>query len=376
MMARRIVCLILILIIVGAPQAYANTAGVDGLTTVRGEVLEIVSHLKPSDLGVSEGALIQERQIVKVKVTSGNYDGREFLIENNLGNNEYYNIRVKEGDKVLLVVDTTTEDIQVYISNFARDRYEIMILLVFIALLLLVGRKKGIKAVVTLGITIFTILKILVPAIIKGIDPIGISIVGSIIITVLTLTIVSGFNRKSLSAILGTLSGVFIAAMIAYVIGTGARLTGLHSEEAIMLMYIPGEVTLNLQGILFAGILIGTLGAVMDVSMSIASSMGEIRCIKKDITRRELFKSGMNVGQDVMGTMTNTLILAYTGASIPMLIVFSAYQVPFIEIVNLDIIATEIIRAVAGSIGIVLSIPLTAAISSWMECWNRRNENG
>jgi uncharacterized membrane protein len=188
-------------------------------------------------------------------------------------------------------------------------------------------------------------------------------VAGSIVITVLTLTIVSGFNRKSLSAILGTLSGVFIAGGIAYIIGTLSKLTGLNSEEAVMLIYIPGDIDLNLKGILFAGILIGTLGAVMDVSMSIASSMHEIKTIKSDISRKDLFKSGMNVGRDIMGTMSNTLILAYTGASIPILIIFTAYNISFVEIINLDIMATEIIRAVAGSIGIVLSIPLTAAIT-------------
>lgn len=362
-MKKKLILLVLIFLCLSSVLAYANTGGVEGLTTVKGEVVQIVTHLKPDDLNAEQGSLIQEQQIVKVRVLTGEFEGREFLVENNLGSNEYYNIRVEEGDKILLVLDTTSDQMQVYISGFSRDFYEIIIILIFILLLLSIGRMKGLKSVITLSITLLVILKVIVPAIIKGISPIMISVIGSIVITVLTLTIVSGFSRKSLSAILGTLSGVFMAAGIAYVIGTLSKLTGLNSEEAVMLMYIPGDISLNLKGILFAGILIGTLGAVMDVSMSIASSMHEIKMIKSDISKRDLFNSGMNVGRDIMGTMSNTLILAYTGASIPILIIFTAYDISFLEIINLDIIATEIIRAVAGSIGIILSIPLTAAIT-------------
>ncbi|MDP3387429.1 MAG: YibE/F family protein [Eubacteriales bacterium] len=366
-MKKKLISLIAIFLFLSIISAYANTGGVEGLITVKGKVVEIVTHLKPDDLNAGEGSLIQEQQIVKVRVMSGEFKGREYLVENNMGSNEYYNIRVEEGDNILLVLDTTTDQMQVYISGFARDTYEIIIILMFVLLLLAVGRMKGLKSVITLTITLVVILKVIVPAIISGRNPIMVSVAGSIVITVLTLTIVSGINRKSLSAILGTLSGVFMAGGIAYVIGTLSKLTGLNSEEAVMLMYIPGDIDLNLKGILFAGILIGTLGAVMDVSMSIASSMHEIKRIKSDISRKDLFKSGMNVGRDIMGTMSNTLILAYTGASIPILIIFTAYNISFIEIVNLDVMATEIIRAVAGSIGIILSIPLTAAITVFTE---------
>jgi uncharacterized membrane protein len=216
-------------------------------------------------------------------------------------------------------------------------------------------------------------MKFMIPFIIKGFNPIFVSAISCFIITVATLLIVSGINKKSFAAILGTLSGVFIAASIAYGAGTLARLSGLSSEEAIMLMYLPIDVELNLKGILFAGILIGTLGAVMDVSMSIASSMHEIKEVKPEIRTSELFKSGMNVGRDIMGTMTNTLILAYTGAAIPMIIIFVSYNTSFVEVLNLDIIATEIIRAFTGSIGIVLTIPITAAFASLLEMYLNKN---
>jgi uncharacterized membrane protein len=214
----------------------------------------------------------------------------------------------------------------------------------------------------------------MLPLIIKGASPILVSVIASVIITIFTLFVVSGINEKTMSAILGTLIGVLLSATIAYVVGTMASLTGLNSEESAMLLYLPGEVDLNLQGILFAGIVIGTLGAVMDVSMSISSSMYEIKSIKPDITIKELMGSGMNVGRDIMGTMTNTLILAYTGASLPILIIFTAYNSTMTDVLNLDVIATEIIRAITGSIGIVLTIPITAVIAGIFLGRRHKNE--
>ena len=200
--------------------------------------------------------------------------------------------------------------------------------------------------------------------ILKGANPIPITILISIVVTILTMFIVGGINKKSIAAVVGTSGGVLVAGIIAYYIGSQVKLTGLSSEEATMLMYIPQEVNFDFRGLLFSGIILGSLGAVMDVGMSIASSMDEIHKANPNLTRKELFKSGMNVGKDVMGTMTNTLILAYTGSSIPVLLLFMAYETSIAKILNLDVIATEAIRSLAGSIGLVLTIPLTALVSS------------
>ena len=215
-----------------------------------------------------------------------------------------------------------------------------------------------------LAITMFAILKVLLPMILKGANPIPITILISIVVTILTMFIVGGINKKSIAAVVGTSGGVLVAGIIAYYIGSQVKLTGLSSEEATMLMYIPQEVNFDFRGLLFSGIILGSLGAVMDVGMSIASSMDEIHKANPNLTRKELFKSGMNVGKDVMGTMTNTLILAYTGSSIPVLLLFMAYETSIAKILNLDVIATEAIRSLAGSIGLVLTIPLTALVSS------------
>ena len=180
-----------------------------------------------------------------------------------------------------------------------------------------------------------------------------------------TIFVVSGRNRKTITAILGTVGGVLSAALIALLIGQWAKLTGLGNEEAQLLAYVPQFRQLDYKGLLFAGIIIGALGAVMDVAMSIASSMSEIEQIHPKISNKELFKSGMNVGRDIMGSMSNTLILAYVGSSIQVLLLFYSFNVSTYAIINMDHMASEIIRAMAGSIGLVLAIPITALIYTY-----------
>jgi uncharacterized membrane protein len=206
----------------------------------------------------------------------------------------------------------------------------------------------------------------MLPLILKGFNPIGASSLSAAVITILTFAIVAGVNTKSLSAIFGTLCGVLSASLIAYVTGSLANLTGLSSDEATMLVYIPQNIEFDFMGLLFAGIIIGTLGAVMDVAMSISSAMYEMKSINPEMTTGKLVKSGFNIGRDIMGTMTNTLILAYTGSSIFLMLVFLAYETTVIRIINMDVIATEIIRAVSGSIGIILSIPATVLLSAFL----------
>lgn len=307
----------------------------------------------------------KESQYVQLKITSGKFKGQIVETFNHLSGNYVYDLPVKKGDKVVVVIEEQEDgSIEVYISDYMRQNYAISMAALFVLLILTIGKKSGFKAVVTLTITLLVILKILLPLLLKGYHPVPITIAASVFITVITLFIVAGINGKSISAILGTTGGVLTAGLLAYLIGSKVRLTGMSSEEAVMLLYIPQAISFDFKGLLFSGIILGALGAVMDIGMSIASSIEEIHRVNPNLTRKQLFTSGMNVGQDVMGTMTNTLILAYTGSSIPLLLLFMAYETSFVKILNLDIIATEVIRSLAGSIGLVVAIPLTAMVSS------------
>lgn len=326
--------------------------------------METAIVLEVSDVIIDDES-IEEYQNVKLKITSGKHKNEIFDVENYLTSNIAFNIFVEEGEKVIVSIEETEDGyIDVYISDYMRQHYILYLTIIYILLIIIIGKKKGLKSVITLTITVLAIMKVLLPMILKGFNPIPITIIISVGITIITLFIVGGINGKSISAVIGTSGGVVIAGLLAYYIGSKVKLTGLNSEEAMMLMYIPQEINFDFRSLLFCGIILGSLGAIMDVGMSISSSIDEINNANSNMTRQSLFLSGMNVGKDIMGTMTNTLILAYTGSTIPMLLLFMAYETSMVKIMNLDIIATEIIRSLSGSIGLVLTIPLTAFSAS------------
>lgn len=353
---------ILILFLILSPiNIYGESSDAMDVHMERAVILEVEEREASEEI---EG-FPSQIQYVKLKIISGKYKGEIFETENHLSDNFAYDILVKEGDKVVVAIEEYDGGhIEVYVTDYARQSHIFYLLGLFILLLLLIGKGKGIKAVITLASTLFMIMKILLPLMLKGLNPIPISVLVSIVVTVITIFVISGINGKSIAAIVGTSSGVLIAGIIAYFVGSQAKLTGFSAEEATMLMYIPQGIQFDFRGLLFSGIILGALGAIMDVGMSIASSIEEIYNANPELTKRELFSAGMNVGKDIMGTMTNTLILAYTGSSIPLLLLFMAYETSIIKIINLDIIATEIVRSLSGSIGLILTIPLTALIST------------
>jgi len=327
----------------------------------KGKVIEIVEE----ELGKDYGAGMKvDYQKVKVKITSGQFKDRIVTIENSTTGNPAYDIWVSPGDRVLLVLEVLAGDIfNNYIIDFERDNYIFLLMGLFIFLLIAIGQKQGLKAVFTLALMLLIIGKFMLPLLFKGYNPVGLALLTGIAVTTITILTIGGLTKKSVAAILGTSGGLVAAAGIAIIVGIMTNLRGLSGEEAQMLLYIPQQIEFDFRGLLFAGIIIGALGAVMDVSMSIASSMEEIQKVGGDLTIKSLIKSGMNVGKDIMGTMSNTLILAYTGTSIPLLLLFMAYEQPFIKLINMDFLATEFIRALSGSIGLILAIPITAVIS-------------
>ncbi len=364
-MTRRIIIVFLLImgLLLGNNWAFAQEDYGEDLVIERARILN-VEVLEDASL---ENDFIVENMLVTLEILSGEYKGQEFETIHSLTGNIGYDIEIEPGDKVLVTMEIGDDgDLQAHISEYLRDTYVYIVFAIFIALLILVGRYKGLKTVITLALTMLLILKVLLPGLLAGYNPIILTVFVSFLITLITIILVGGINTKSFAAITGVLGGVFIAGIIAYIIGSKVKLTGLSSDEAMMLMYIPQGVKFDFRGLLFAGIIMGALGAVMDVGMSIASSMEEIKNANPQIRRKDLVISGMNVGKDVMGTMANTLILAYTGSAIPLLLVFTAYEETLTNIINLDIVATEIIRAFSGSIGLVLSIPITAITAGFL----------
>ncbi len=325
---------------------------------VRGTVLEASEIID----GENDFFSIQK---VKLRIDSGERKGTEISIENTITDQANYDIIVKQGQKVSIVLEEYQDGtFKVYIADYYRINSLIYIILAFIILVVVVGKWKGIKSLISLAVTIGTILFIMLPLILKGINPILASVITAVFVTVITIFLVGGINNKTIAAIMGTSFGVISAGIIAYIFSNTAHLTGLSAEESMMLLYIPQGIQFNFRHLLFAGIIMGALGAAMDVGISISSSIHEIHNANPELSKIRLFKSGMNVGRDIMGTMINTLILAYVGTSIPILLVFMAYNTELNKVFNLDIIATEVVRSLSGSIGLILTIPITALIAS------------
>jgi len=286
------------------------------------------------------------------------------------------------GDKVLLYIEDNPPKEEspdgkplIQVDDYCRETPLLWLLIIYGLILIIIGGKKGLRALVSLTLTISIIFFVLFPMTLWGFDPLIASIIIAGVISLMVFRIIGGRTAKSLSAAIGTLIGVATAGILATIVGKMIHLTGLSSEESKMLLYSM-NLKVNFQGLLFGGILIGALGAVMDVGITIASAIDEVRKVHPEANFINLFSAGMNVGRDVMGTMSNTLILAYTGSALPLLLLFIAGNMPIGKIINLELVAEEIARALAGSIGLVLCIPATALVAAAMYTRHHRKRSG
>ena len=326
----------------------------------RAVVLE-VGELKPDESSYfSEGAGVQP---VKVRLTGGPRAGEELQLDHYMTGNPAYDLEVAPGHRVLVGITVDGDFSDTYIMDFVRDRTLGWMTLVFFASLVLVGGIRGAKVILVLGLTGLAVYFVLIPMVLAGRSPVAATVLVGAAVTTVTMIFVVGFSGKALSAGAGTVAGVVAAGLLAWFFGSHSNLMGLHSQEAQMLLFSL-DAPIDFRGVLFAGMILGALGAIMDVSVSIASAVEEIHAANPGLGFGSLARSGLNVGRDVLGTMANTLILAYTGGALPLLLLLVANEIGGLKVLNLDLIATEIIRALSGSIGLVVSVPLTAVIAA------------
>lgn len=318
---------------------------------------------------VTTGTVEDTIQEVTIEILEGEYKSEEFETNYVLSydiEGKIMAYELKEGNEVIAqIIKDNDGTVSVVVQDVQRSDYVYIMFFVFLLSVIIVGGKQGIKAVIGLLITIFCIWFILVKGIFAGGDPIWTSIGTSAIIIILTFFVIGGVSRKVITAAIGTLGGVIMAGVMAAIFSYLAKLSGA-CEDAIQLSMNMKTVTFNFKDLIFAGIVVSSLGACMDVGMSIASSLDEIKNKTKDITWKELFKSGMSIGRDVIGTMTNTLILAYVGGALKLILLFLACNMNIGEILNKETIAEEIISAIAGSMGVVYTVPITAFIYSFL----------
>ncbi len=327
----------------------------------------LVISIEEVDIAIQNGDAIaqQKAQHIVIEVIRGPHKGEQKEVINQLAFNPL-GLEIVVGDKLVVYIEDYNDGTwSLQIQDFWRLPILIWFILFFLVLMAIIGGKKGLRAIASLVLSILLIFKVLIPLIIIGWNPVWTSLAIAILITVLTLLIISGFHKKTYSAILGTTAGLFVAVILAMIFGNLAHLTGLSSEEARML--VSRFPDLEPRGVLFGSIIIGAIGAVMDVSMSISSSINEIKQHNPNIGYKELVKSGMNVGKDIMGTMSNTLIFAYVGTSIALLLLFTEFGESYTKFINFDFVAEEVIRSIAGSIGLIATIPFTAWIAGLFE---------
>jgi uncharacterized membrane protein len=237
-------------------------------------------------------------------------------------------------------------------------------LLLFIVVLCAVGGIRGLKSLLGLVFTFTSIIFLFIPLLYRGYSP-ALAAVGVVIVSLcVSLMLLGGWSPKTLSAIFGAATGVAISALILVIALKVTHLTGYSTNEADVLIQIAGRTHMQAGELLFAAILISSLGAIMDIAISIASSVNELYAGNTGLGLKELFRSGINVGRDMMGTMASTLIIAFTGTSLNTLILLYAYNVSYYQLLNNNMIAIEIVQAVSGSIAVFLTVPLVSFIAA------------
>ena len=359
-MPRVILILITILMIASSAFAQPNQPPV---SYEKGEVIDV----KPIQESTQKAFMTGKGEVITLRLTSGPDKGKIVDSLNFTTGRSLYEINVARGDKVIVAISRDFGRTTYHVSDFDRFDYSWWLMGLFAFALIAVGGIIGLKSVIVIAFSIFLILNVFLTRVLAAdVSLTVLTLLISSVIAGLTQTIISGWNKKSFAAILGTIGGVVIAGVLSLASIHLMHLTGLDSEEAMMLKatILKG---VDFRGLLFSGMVLGSLGAVLDVTISISSAIYEVKQAQPEMGMRQLFTAGMNVGRDIMGTNSNTLILAYIGSSLPLLLLIAAQPgSSMLPILNQNLIVTEIARALSGSIGVICAIPLTAVISSWL----------
>jgi len=293
-----------------------------------------------------------KNQKIQAIIMNGIYKGKNVELNNLTSFSQVNDLDLKINDEVFLSIeDNDKQEISsVKIIEFKRDKYIVYIINIFVALILLVGGAKGFRSLASVFVNI-AIVFIIIGLFTKGYDLMVFSIIASILFVVLSILLVSGRNKKSFSAIVGTLIGTLVSMLIAGIVIRLNNWSGIHFEEMEFLTHPPEQI-------FFIELIIGTLGGIMDIAISISSAIKELYDKNPNIERKAIIKSSREIGQDIMGTMANTLVFAYLSGSIPTILLLLRNGMPITYIININI-SLEFMRAIVGSIGIVLSIPIT-----------------
>lgn len=303
-------------------------------------------------------------QNIKVELTSGDDKGKTIEIENQVTTT--HNIYVEKGQRVVIKVDAP-ENTEVFYSVYNYDRTPgiILIAFIFIVLMGLVGRSKGLKSVFGLVFTLLFICMFMIPMIYQGKPPIVMCFITVIVTAGTSMLLLNGFSKKTYVAVCSVIIGVIIAAMVFGIVSIVLHISGYNLEDAEELILIHQNTGLRISELLFIGIIIASLGAIMDMTISVAAPLFEIKKQKPDIKPMEVFLSGMNMGSDMIGTMCETLILAFFGTAITTILVVVSYGTNLNQFLSSDYIAIEIAHSIVGAIAVIVTVPVTSALCAF-----------
>lgn len=311
---------------------------------------------------IQENGVRSGNQTIMVRLLTGDLKGQTLEATSSDGN--LFGAVCTVGMKVVVIVSTTSNGSTISVYSQDREVANYAFMAIFLLLICLIGGKAGVKSVIGLVFTCLTLLFLFLPMLYVGFSPFLAAVLVSALTTTVSMYFIGGATRKTLSAILGTVIGVCAAGLTAYLYGKAVGLSGNNVSDIETLLFVGQNTDIQVGGLLFAGILISSLGAVMDVAMSISSTICEIHEKNSSLSRGELFKSGMRVGRDMMGTMSNTLILAFIGGSLSTLLTNYAYVLPYLQVINSPIIGIEIMQGISGSMGVILTVPFVSFVSA------------
>lgn len=311
-------------------------------------------------------------QLLIVEITSGQYKGQSMQVNNYVG--PLYSVPLEVGDSAVLIISTYKDGTHLgTVFEYNRVLPLVIILGLFVLATVAVGGKTGAKSLVGLLITLAALFYILIPALMKGAPTLLTTFLVCAYITIVTLAILGGLSKKTICAMLGTISGTGLAMFFGIIAQSLLRINGMRIPDAEALLQLQQTGTpIRISGLLVAGVIISALGAVMDVAMSISSALTEVLTANPSLTCKDLIRSGMNIGRDMVGTMTNTLILALLGSSTVLIIYLYSLSLSANQFLSSSYLAIEVVSSISSSIGVILAVPVTVLITAFTLTYHKK----
>ncbi len=329
----------------------------DTLRYVRAVALEVESEIL-SDSELKTGQKLGEQRL-RVRLS----DGQEIVLVNYL--TEIHNILLKKGDSAIVCADMPKNAEPYYtIYNYDRTIPLAVLITVFVLLLLLIGQREGADACLSIVFTLTFIIRVLLPSLFGGASPVGMGYVTVLLSTAVTLILLHGISIQCLLSIGATMTGELVACGMFAVFSQLLHLTGFQTDCAEGLLLIAQNTGLDIRMLLFAGMMIASLGAVMDVAVSVLSATREVALASGKAERKALFNSAMRLGQDMNGTMSNTLIFAFAGSALGTIIVFCSYGIQFHQLLSSDYLSVELAQGICSTAAVVMTVPVSAMIGA------------